>query len=346
MHCLLTAQAMGLRTVFTDHSLFGFADLASYYMNKLLKWHLGCIDACISVSHANKDNLTLRAAVDPRKIYVIPNSVDTQKFTPNPGLRYPVNMINIVVICRLTYRKGVDLLVDVIPVILRKYSNVHIIIGGDGPKKIVLQEMIEKYNIADRVELLGALHHSEVRNVLCRGHIFLNTSLTEAFCIAILEAASCGLLCVSTNVGGVPEVLPPDMIYLSPAKPEPLIEKLELAIKHSKNIPCTKMHETIKSLYSWQNVAERAENVYFKVLEAPRLTLVNRLKITMTLGPISGLLACFYLLMHLWILIACEVIWPKESIDIAEEFNFEEYQANPEKFGDHLFRVDETKAVA
>ena len=253
-------------------------------------------------------------------------------------------MINIVVICRLTFRKGVDLLVDVIPVILQKYSNVHFIIGGDGPKKIVLQEMIEKYNIADRVELLGALHHSEVRNVLCRGHIFLNTSLTEAFCIAILEAASCGLLCVSTNVGGVPEVLPPDMIYLSPARPEPLVEKLELAIKQSKNIPCTMMHETIKSLYSWHNVAERAEKVYYKVLEAPRVTLVNRLKITMSLGPISGLLACFYMIMHLWVLIACETIWPQESIDIADEFDFEEYKANPEKFGDHLFRVDETKA--
>lgn len=32
------------------------------------------------------------------------------------------------------------------------------------------------------------------------------SSLTEAFCIAILEAASCGLLTVSTRVGGVPEV--------------------------------------------------------------------------------------------------------------------------------------------
>lgn len=31
------------------------------------------------------------------------------------------------------------------------------------------------------------------------------SSLTEAFCIAILEAASCGLLTVSTRVGGVPE---------------------------------------------------------------------------------------------------------------------------------------------
>jgi phosphatidylinositol glycan class A protein len=39
-----------------------------------------------------------------------------------------------------------------------------------------------------------------------RGHIFLNCSLTESFCIALLEAASCGLFVVSCRVGGVPEV--------------------------------------------------------------------------------------------------------------------------------------------
>jgi len=62
------------------------------------------------------------------------------------------------------------------------------------------------------VELIGAVPHKEVRNVLIRGHIFLNTSLTEAFCIAIVEAASSGLLVVSTNVGGITEVLPHDMV--------------------------------------------------------------------------------------------------------------------------------------
>jgi hypothetical protein len=66
----------------------------------------------------------------------------------------------------------------------------------------------------------------------------------------------------------------------------------------------------------------------------------------MTTGPISGILTCFYMLMHLWILLACEFIWPKEQIDIAEEFNYEEYSSNPEKFGDHMFRVDETKTPA
>lgn len=48
--------------------------------------------------------------------------------------------------------------------------------------------------------------------ILTRGHIFLNPSLTESFGIALLEAASCGLYVVATRVGGVPEVLPPDMV--------------------------------------------------------------------------------------------------------------------------------------
>lgn len=45
-----------------------------------------------------------------------------------------------------------------------------------------------------------------------RGHIYLNTSLTEAFGISIIEAASAGLFVVATRVGGVPEILPDDMI--------------------------------------------------------------------------------------------------------------------------------------
>ena len=165
----------------------------------------------------------MRACVPPEKIYVIPNSVDTCKFTPDPSRRSPKGTINIVSICRLTFRKGVDLLVLIIPEIIRKHPNVHFIVGGDGPKMYLLKEMCDKYNIAEKVELLGSVHNNDVPNVLRRGHIFLNTSLTEAFCIAILEAASCGLLCVSTNVGGISEVLPPDMILLAPADHWPLI---------------------------------------------------------------------------------------------------------------------------
>ena len=73
------------------------------------------------------------------------------------------------------------------------------------------------HKLEDSVELLGALPHDQVAQALQRGHIFLNTSLTESFCLSMLEAASCGLLVVSTDVGGIPEVLPAGMAYM--AKP-------------------------------------------------------------------------------------------------------------------------------
>ena len=185
------------------------------------------LDAAITVSQASRDNLSLRAAFPPEKIFVIPNAINTEEFKPNPVLQSPKGTINIVVMSRLTYRKGVDLLVSVIPDIVLKYPSVRFIIGGDGPKMDILEEMRDEYDLADKVEFVGMVPTTEVKNVLCRGHIFLNTSLTEAFCIALLEAASCGLLCVSTNVGGIPEVLPPDMVYLAPPSPEALIKRVE-----------------------------------------------------------------------------------------------------------------------
>ena len=190
--------------------------MPSIHLNKVLKWALSEVDAAIAVSHTNKENLALRARIDPSRIYVIPNAVDTTKFTPDPSLKENNGKINIVVVCRMNFRKGVDLLVDIIPEVIRKYPNVNFIIGGDGPKLDLLKQLREKYNLGDRMELLGRVEHKHVRNVFCRGDIFLNTSLTEAFCIAILEAASCGLLCVSTNVGGICELLPENMIYLAP----------------------------------------------------------------------------------------------------------------------------------
>jgi phosphatidylinositol glycan class A protein len=78
------------------------------------------------------------------------------------------------------------LLLSLSPIFFIRY------LAGDGPKRIDLEQMRERFVLQDRVKLLGAVKHADMRNVLVQGHIFLNTSLTEAFCIAIVEAASTG----------------------------------------------------------------------------------------------------------------------------------------------------------
>ena len=255
----MAAKSFGIKTVFTEHSLFTYNDWSGIHINKLVKWTFRDLDAAICVSNACKDNFVLRAKVDPEKTFTIPNAVDFNRFTPNEEIRKQEmvksgnpNLINIVYISRLAYRKGVDLLIPIIPKILAQFENVNFIVGGDGPGMIHLKELVEKHNLHGRVELLGGLRPDKVRDVLCRGHIFLNTSLTESFCIAILEAACCGLLVVTTDVGGVPEVLPPHMCYLAKPEEKSIIRQLRKAVLEVKDIPCHTFNEELSNIYSWR----------------------------------------------------------------------------------------------
>ncbi len=117
----------------------------------------------MAVSHRCRENLILRASFPPERMSVIPNAVDTSKFFPDCTLRKPLGMVNIVAISRLTHRKGVDLLVPVIAALAKWAPNIYFIVGGDGPKRLLLEEMREKYELRDRIEMLGLVEHADVR---------------------------------------------------------------------------------------------------------------------------------------------------------------------------------------
>ena len=71
------------------------------------------------------------------------------------------------------YRKGIDLLVSVIPRVCEIFPSVNFIIGnfyilkkvGDGPKRIDIEQMRERNVLQERVKMLGSLKHSDMRNV-------------------------------------------------------------------------------------------------------------------------------------------------------------------------------------
>lgn len=327
MHeCILHARTMGYKALYTDHSLFGFADAASINLNKVMKFTMSDVDHAIAVSHTCRENLVLRASLAPSKVSAIPNAVDPSKFVPDPEARKPTNTINVVMISRLVYRKGIDLAARVIPIVAKRFPHVHFIIGGDGPKKLLLEEMREKHQLHDRVELLGAVPHAQVRNALVRGHVFLNCSLTESFCIAILEAACCGLYVVSTRVGGVPEVLPDRMIKFAEPSAPALAEALAAAIGSVKEVDPWAFHNDVRSMYSWQQVTERTMVVYDSIMAAPRLSLMERMRLYNGAGVIFGPICCaivaamflYWRLLEWW--------WPASEVEHCPDFPLRAYQ--------------------
>ncbi len=269
----------------------------------------------------------LRGQLDPTLVSVIPNAVDTTQFTPDPSARDPDKVV-IVIVSRLVYRKGIDLLFTVIPEICQRFPNVHFVIGGDGQKKVGLEEMREKHQLHDRVELLGSVGHADVRNVLVRGHIFLNSSLTEAFCIAMVEAASCGLYVVSTKVGGVPEVLPPHMRLLAEPETNDIVEKLTEAIVliKSKEIDPIQIHAEVKAMYDWDNVAARTEVVYRSIYRNPNPPLLDRLRKFLGAGLYFGKINCLLVALDHLLWNVLEWLQPASEIDTALDFPYAEYK--------------------
>jgi phosphatidylinositol N-acetylglucosaminyltransferase subunit A len=317
--CILYSRALGYRACFTDHSLFGFADATSIHVNKVLHMTLSDIDHVICVSNTCRENLVLRAALHPQLVSTIPNAVDSTKFVPDPSHREQ-HKINVVMLSRLVHRKGIDLAVKVIPAVCSKFQNVHFIVGGDGPKKILLEEMREKYQLHDNVEFLGAVPHHLVRDVLVRGHIFLNCSLTESFCVAILEAASCGLHIVSTNVGGVPEVLPSSMITFADPETNSLVKAVEDAIVLCRQVVPNDLHEKVKGMYSWVDVAKRTERVYNEIMLKKRPQVATRLLRYMSAGPCAGPLLCMIAIFLSTMRAVCDILWPASSIECVPDF--------------------------
>eukprot|EP00041_Stephanoeca_diplocostata_P011294 m.183760 g.183760 ORF g.183760 m.183760 type:complete len:465 (+) comp18487_c0_seq4:111-1505(+) len=310
MEALALASTLGLPTVYTDHSLFGFDNIGVIVSNKLLKFSISTISQVICVSNTSRENLVIRGMVPPELVNVIPNAIDANQFQPNISVRNaePENRINIIVISRLVYRKGVDILIRLIPLLCLGDSRVHFIIGGDGVRRVEVDEICEKHALQGRVEMLGSVPPRDVASVLQRGDIFLNCSLTESFCIANVEAASTGLIVVSTRVGGVPEVLPNEMLILADPTVSGLAGAVNLAKERLPRHPSKQeeQHNSVKDMYNWHDVAVRTEDVYARACaQFPRCNIATRITRSWDIGVIAGpFTVCLAVLIEMAVIIA------------------------------------------
>lgn len=226
-------------------------------------------------------------------------------------------IVTIVVISRLYPNKGADLLTAIIPRICLQHPTVRFIIAGSGPREIDLEQMREKYQLQERVELLGSVRHEDVRDVMVNGHIYLHPTLTEAFGTVLVEAASCGLLVVTTKVGGIPEVLPSHMTIFSSPSEDSLVASTSRAISliESKAVDTSKFHDQVKNMYGWHNVARRTEKVYDLIADTTNEQLVDRLKRYYGCGIWAGKLFVMCVVIDVLLLRFLEWLFPEADID-------------------------------
>ncbi|MDW5290737.1 glycosyltransferase family 4 protein [Formosa sp. PL04] len=115
--------------------------------------------------------------------------------------------LNILTIARFNWIKGIDYLIEVASFL--KHSGLDFewqVIGSgeDAEKEKYLYHIYEK-ELKQHVHLLGKRTHSETLKELTIADVYVQPSLNEGFCNAVLEAQALGIPCVTFNVGGLAE---------------------------------------------------------------------------------------------------------------------------------------------
>lgn len=161
----------------------------------------------ITVSNQVKEYL-LSAGVKKEKLVNIYTGVDTQKFSDKIvyDLREELNipqdtkLIGCVAVLRAAKRHK-----ELIQTFSKIELDAKLIIVGDGPMKEEINQTIIEYNMSDKVIMLG--HRDDVDKILPNFDLFVLASRHEALGTSLLEAQSCGVPVIASNVGGIPEAL-------------------------------------------------------------------------------------------------------------------------------------------
>jgi glycosyltransferase involved in cell wall biosynthesis len=104
--------------------------------------------------------------------------------------------------------KGHKTLIDIINIITKKGYDVKVEFIGDGPSVVDFERYADSLNIGERVNFIGKLHtKTAVMNELVNHDLFVFPSFYEGLPRVVLEAQAAGLPCLSTRVGGIPELL-------------------------------------------------------------------------------------------------------------------------------------------
>jgi glycosyltransferase involved in cell wall biosynthesis len=195
-------------------------------------------------------------------IDVIPNGVDTRRFTPvGRGERNDILFAG-----RLIRRKGVAHLLESYAGLGDLPHRPRLLIAGDGPERAALEALSRRLGIAENVAFLGHLERDRLARVYGEAGIFVLPSLAEALSNAVPEAMASGQAIITTATGAR-EVLQDNGLVVPPGDSAALRDALRryltdplLLRRHQKR------SRRLALAMSWSAVAEWTISVYRRVL--------------------------------------------------------------------------------
>jgi glycosyltransferase involved in cell wall biosynthesis len=238
-------------------------------------------DRLICVSRAAKELLTDKWGVDPGKITVIPNGVDTQFFRPDcdprpARARYGLGADPVVAfVGAFQPWHGLDILIDSFAGVRREAPGARLLLVGDGRIRASLEERISNLDLGNSVTITGLVPQKEIPDILAAADVAVAPypKLPGEMWFSPLklyEYMSCGKAIVASRSGQTAEVLRhgENGILVDPGNPADLCRSLAslLANPAERSRLGANARKSAERSHSWELYATRLEIVYSDIL--------------------------------------------------------------------------------
>jgi glycosyltransferase involved in cell wall biosynthesis len=178
--------------------------------------------------------------------------------------------VKIILSSRLIKLKGVKDVIYALSNLVKasRISEFRLKIIGDGPELHNLKKIADSSDLSNYIEFTGYLKGECLIKEYLSADFFILTSYSESFGMVYLEALSCGLPVIGTNVGGIPEIIDETVgVLVEPGN----IQQIEDAIvKMSKQYTTYPKHKLIAKAkeFSWETIADQYIQVYENAIGA------------------------------------------------------------------------------
>ena len=237
-----------------------------WIMRKIVEFSLKKADAVTATSKMLSD-ATKSFIYDGKPVHTIPFGVDMDLFSPSKK-KSPGGKICIGIVKALEEKYGVEHLIRAFKIVVERGYESSLLIVGEGSLRKKLEKLTETLNLANSVRFIGGVDNNVVVEYLHMIDIFVVPSISssETFGVAAIEASSCEIPVIASDVGGLPEVVVDgETGYLVPSRNEPaiaekiikLIEEPELCRKLSAN-----GRKFVLENYEWNLCADKMERIY------------------------------------------------------------------------------------
>jgi len=204
----------GSRVVMTTHGIYPPRSRVDALAKKAYDHTLGgvnirMLDAFIALTPETRDAL-LGLGARREKIWVIPNSVDTERFEglPSPGAflsqhHIPLDGRVVLYVGRVDWNKGLDVALASFRLVVEEVPDAVLVVAGrDCGYSSFLRELCCRLGLGGRVFLVGEVSEEGLCSAYAAADVLLLTSVYEGFPTVVLEALACGVPVVASRGGG------------------------------------------------------------------------------------------------------------------------------------------------